>query len=120
MKKVVIKIGTAVLTDKDGNLDEGVMQGLVKQICGMLDSEILVLVVSSGAIGAGMGLLKIKKRPQNLAELQSMASIGQTHLMNVYNKYFSSGGRLTGQILLTQDDFDNRVRYLNIKYTINT
>ena len=120
MKKVVIKIGTRVLTDKGGNLDEGVIQGLVKQICGMLDSEILVLIVSSGAIGAGMGLLNIKKRPQDLAELQSMASIGQTHLMNVYNKYFSKDGRLTGQILLTQDDFDNRVRYLNIKYTINT
>ena len=63
MKKIVIKIGTKVLTDKDGKLNKGVVENIVNQVCEILDSKISVLIVSSGAIGAGMGLLNIKKRP---------------------------------------------------------
>ena len=113
MKKIVIKIGTRVLTDKDGKLNKDVIQDIVRQVSKILDSKMSVLIVSSGAIGAGMGLLNIKKRPQGLAELQSMASIGQTHLMDVYNEYFNKGGYLTGQILLTQDDFDAGTQLYN-------
>ncbi|NQT21944.1 MAG: glutamate 5-kinase [Candidatus Omnitrophica bacterium] len=120
MKRIVIKIGTKVLTGRDGRLDEEAIRSLVGQISKMLNSGIEVLIVSSGAIGAGMGILKMKKLPESLAELQAIASIGQTALMNVYNKYFVSNSYFTGQILLTQDDFDDRARYLNIKYTINT
>ena len=119
MKRIVVKIGTKVLTDKSGRLDEAVIQGIVGQMCELLKSGRELLVVSSGAIGAGMWLLNLKRRPSDLAELQSMASIGQTRLMDTYNKYFRKGGYLTGQILLTQDDFDNRKRYLNIRETIN-
>jgi len=119
MKKIVIKIGTGVLTGKGGNLDEEMIEQLVKQICGMIKSGISVLLVSSGAIGAGMDLLGVKKRPNELSELQSMAAVGQTRLMNIYNKYFNKNGYIAGQILLTQDDFDDRTRYINIKHTIN-
>ena len=120
MKRIVIKIGTRVITNDGGNIDEEILNGLVREMCELLGSGKELLVVSSGAIGAGMGLLNIKKRPSDLAELQSMAAIGQTHLMDTYNKYFKKDGYLTGQILLTQDDFDDRKRYLNIRYTINT
>jgi len=120
MKRIIVKIGTGVLTDKTGKLDEEVIHGIVDELCGLLNANKEILIVSSGSIGAGMWLLNLKRRPSDLAELQSMASIGQTRLMDTYNKYFNKKGYLTGQILLTQDDFDNRRRYLNIKYTINT
>lgn len=120
MKRIIVKIGTAVLTNDKGQLDEDVIQNIVRQICKLLRSEKEILIISSGAIGAGMWLLNVKKRPSNLAELQSLAAIGQTRLMDTYNKYFTKRGYLTGQILLTQDDFDDRRRFLNIKYTITT
>jgi len=120
MKRIVVKIGTKVLATRDSRLDEHVVQSIVGQICELLDRNLEVLIVSSGAIGAGLGRLNIKRVPQSLAKLQAIASVGQNALMNVYNKYFSEKGFITGQILLTQDDFDDRVRYLNIKYTINT
>ena len=86
----------------------------------MLDKDIRVIVVTSGAIGAGMGLLGLKKRPVKLEELQATASIGQSHLMQLYSGYFKERGYHVGQILLTQEDFNDRKRYLNIKYTIQT
>lgn len=119
-KKIVIKIGTGVITDENGKLDEEVVSSIVSQVCALLRKGLDVLLVSSGAIGAGMGLLGKDKRSNNLAELQSMASIGQVHLMDVYNKYFKKNKYHAGQILLTQEDFDNRQRFLNMKYTINT
>lgn len=119
MKRIVVKIGTRVLTGKKGLLDEEMIKNIVGQVSKLLDSHIDALIVSSGAIGSGMGLLGINKRPSEVAELQSMASIGQTRLMDVYNKFFGKCGYLTGQVLLTQDDFNDRVRYLNIRYTID-
>jgi len=78
------------------------------------------ILVTSGAIGAGMSLLGLKKRPGSLSELQANASIGQGHLMQIYNEYFKARGYLVGQILLTQEDFNARDRYLNIKHTLFT
>jgi glutamate 5-kinase len=119
-KRIVIKIGTGVITDKKGKLDKKVIGSIVGQMCSLLKKGIDVLLVSSGAIGAGMGLLGKKKRSKDLAELQSMASIGQVHLMDIYNKYFKKYKYHAGQILLTQEDFTDKGRYLNIKHTINT
>jgi len=120
MKRIVVKIGTGVLAENSGRLEEDVIRALVKEMCVLLWQGKEILVVSSGAIGAGMWLLNVKRRPSQLAELQSIAAIGQTKLMDTYNKYFNKDRFYTGQILLTQDDFDDRKRYLNIKYTINT
>jgi len=120
MKRIVIKVGTAVLTGKNGLLDEAVFESLAEQVSKLMDDGIEAVIVTSGAIGAGMGLLSIKKRPAGLADLQSLASIGQTKLMDTYNKYFSKENKLTGQILLTQDDFNDRKRFLNIRNTIDT
>ncbi|MDD5422268.1 MAG: glutamate 5-kinase, partial [Candidatus Omnitrophica bacterium] len=82
--------------------------------------SVKVLLVTSGAIGAGMWLLNIKKRPvDRIAELQAAASIGQGYLMHLYSEYFKDRGYLVGQILLTQEDFNDRKRYLNIKHTVD-
>ena len=74
--------------------------------------------MTSGAIGAGMGLLSLKKRPAALDVLQATAAIGQVHLIRLYGEYFKRRGYLIGQILLTQDDFNDRKRFLNIKQTM--
>lgn len=85
-----------------------------------MDRKIEVIVVSSGAIGAGLGLLSLKKRGRSLSELQAIASVGQTHLMDLYNENFNKRGYIAGQILLTQEDFNDRRRFLNIRYTLST
>ncbi|MDP3730531.1 MAG: glutamate 5-kinase [Candidatus Omnitrophota bacterium] len=117
---VVIKIGTKVITSSDKSLDKALLKGLIAQISDILDKGLKVIVVTSGAIGAGMGLLGMKKRPVKTEELQAAASIGQSRLMHLYSDYFKERGYLTGQILLTQEDFNDRNRYLNIKKTIET
>jgi len=117
-KTIVIKIGTKVIASSDRSLDRLALKNIVDQIADALDKGIRVIVVTSGAIGAGMGLLGLKKRPVKLEELQATASIGQSHLMQLYSGYFKDRGYHVGQILLTQEDFNDRKRYLNIKYTI--
>jgi len=84
-----------------------------------MDRKIEVIVVSSGAIGAGLGLLSLRRKGRSLSELQAIASIGQNHLMDIYNEYFSKRGYIAGQILLTQEGFNDRKRFLNIRYTLN-
>lgn len=119
-KKIVIKIGTKVIATKDNALDKDRMKDIVGQISEVMDRGIKVILVTSGAIGSGMGLLGLKKRPTDLHKLQAAASIGQSWLMQLYGEYFKERGYLAGQVLLTQEDFDDRKRYLNIKYTIET
>jgi glutamate 5-kinase len=117
-RRVVVKVGTKVITSKDRALDKERLRDLVRQICDIKDKGVDVLLVTSGAIGAGLWLLDIKKRPTSLSELQATAAIGQNHLMHLYSEYFKERGYLTGQVLLTQEDFNDRARYLNIKNTI--
>lgn len=117
-KKIVIKVGTSVLAKKDG-IDKKIIESIVLQISTLLKKGHEVILVSSGAIGAGMGILKLKRTPASLSELQAIASIGQNELMHLYSEAFKKRDHVIGQILLTQDDFDKRERYLNIKYTID-
>jgi glutamate 5-kinase len=117
-KKIVLKIGTKVLTRKDRSFDKEMLKDIVSQISAVKADGIDVIVVTSGAIGAGMGLLGLKKRPVKLTELQAVAAIGQSHLMHLYSECFKERGYLVGQILLTQEDFNDRQRYLNIRDTL--
>lgn len=119
-KIIVVKIGTKVISSADKSLDKERLKSIVGQISDVMDRGIKVIIVTSGAIGAGMGLLRLKKRPIKLEELQATASIGQSYLMQLYSACFKDRGYLVGQILLTQEDFNDRSRYLNIKYTIHT
>ncbi|MCX5715371.1 MAG: glutamate 5-kinase [Candidatus Omnitrophica bacterium] len=116
LKRIVVKVGTKVLAGKDG-LDRARLKLLVAQVSAITARGIEVALVSSGAIASGMGLLGFKKKPADLSELQACAAVGQTHLMESYDNLFKAHDKLTAQILLTQDDLDDRSRYLNAKHT---
>ena len=117
---VVVKVGTNVLTAADGRLDPVRMQALADQIQRIRASGRKVALVSSGAIGAGVGRLGLGKRPVDLRQLQACASIGQSFLMRAYQECFDKHNVHTAQILLTAGDFDDRARYLNVRNTILT
>jgi len=115
-KRIVIKIGTAVLTYPSGILNENVIRRLVKEIESLLEKGNEIILVTSGAIGAGLGKLNLKGR--SISARQVLASIGQSHLMGVYGRCFAAYDRLVGQVLLTGDDLSSRERYLNARNTI--
>lgn len=117
---VVVKVGTNVLTDDSGALDRSRMQSLADQLYRVHASGRRVVLVSSGAIGAGVGRLGIGKRPEDLPHLQACAAVGQSALMQAYQDCLQPHGIHTAQILLTAGDFDSRVRYLNVRNTILT
>jgi len=120
MKRITVKIGTRVLTNSRNEIDRKVIKNLADQVSTLMDGGLEVIIVSSGAIGSGLGLLKLEKKQKSLSELQAIASVGQNHLMDIYNEYLGKRGYIAGQILLTQDDFNDRRRFLNIRYTLNT
>ncbi len=117
---VVVKVGTNVLTADDGRLDPARLQGLADQIHRIRSTGRKVALVSSGAIGAGIGRLGLGKRPTDLRHLQACAAIGQGSLMRAYQECFDRHGTHTAQVLLTAGDFDSRSRYLNVRNTILT
>ena len=120
IKRIVVKVGTSLLTTPAKRLDRGRIKNIVEQISKLWDQGIEVLLVTSGSIGAGMGLLGMKTRPQSLPKLQACAAVGQGQLMKIYDHFFKENGKLTAQLLLTQDDLANRKRYLNARNTLST
>jgi len=117
---VVVKVGTNVLTRADGALEPARVQALADQIHRLRASGRKVALVSSGAIGAGMGRLGLAKRPTDLRQLQACAAVGQTFLMRAYEDCLAKHQIPTAQLLLTAGDFDSRARYLNARNTIVT
>lgn len=117
---VVIKVGTNVLTGADGLLVPERLQSLADQIQRIRQTGRKVALVSSGAIGAGIGRLGLGRRPNDLRQLQACAAIGQTFLMRGYQECLERHGVHAAQLLLTASDFDNRARYLNARNTILT
>ncbi len=117
---VVVKVGTNVLTRADGILEPTRVQGLADQLQRLRATGRKVALVSSGAIGAGVGRLALGKRPTDLPHLQACAAVGQTFLMRAYEDCLAKHQIPTAQILLTAGDFDNRARYLNARNTIVT
>jgi glutamate 5-kinase len=117
---VVVKVGTNVLTRGDGTLDPAHLQALADQIQRVRAGGRKVALVSSGAIGAGMGRLGLSSRPTDLRQLQACAAVGQAFLMRAYEDCLARHGIPTAQVLLTAGDFDSRARYLNARNTILT
>jgi len=117
---IVVKVGTRVLTATDGTLDEQRIADLAEEIHQLLDAGRKVAVVSSGAVGAGMGRLGMRERPRDLAHLQAVAAMGQSYLVQVYDRSLRAYGRHAAQLLLTAHDLDDRTRYLNVRNTILT
>jgi glutamate 5-kinase len=117
---VVVKVGTNVLAGADGTLEPGRLRQLADQLHRLRATGRKVALVSSGAIGAGVGRLALGKRPSDLRHLQACASVGQSLLMRAYEDCLARHGIPTAQILLTAGDFDSRARYLNARNTILT
>ena len=117
---VVIKIGTNVLSRPDDTLDVNRLRALSEQIHAFHEHGKKVVIVSSGAVGAGIGLLGLKQRPKDLPHLQAAAAVGQAHLIRLYNDCLSKHGYSAAQLLLTANDFKHRRRYLNVRNTLNT
>lgn len=119
-KRITVKIGTRVLAGSDNRVDRALIKDIAGQTASLIDSGSEVIIVTSGAIGAGLGLLDIQRKGRSLWELQAIASIGQNHLMDIYNEHLGKRGYAAGQMLLTQEDLNDRRRFLNIKHTLNT
>jgi len=119
VKRVVVKIGTSSLT-KNGGVNTAYVRRTARQISGLLDSGRQVVIVTSGAIGMGAGLLKIAGRVQGIKMRQACAAIGQPLLMAEYRKSFLRYGVAVAQVLLTAEVFDNRKTYLNLRNSIET
>lgn len=119
-RTVIVKIGTNVLTTDNDRLDLERIQCIADQIHRIQLTGRRVVLVSSGAVGAGIGILGLNRRPESLPELQAAAAIGQPSLMRTWDNALAGNGHRTAQLLLTGNDFRNRQRYLNVRNTIRT
>lgn len=119
-RRAVVKIGSALLTNDGLALNREGISRWVAQIAQLKRAGMEIVLVSSGAVAAGMQRLGLKQRPHALHELQAMAAIGQMGLVQVYESEFQRHGLHTAQILLTHDDIAQRQRYLNARSTLRT
>jgi glutamate 5-kinase len=120
VSRLVVKLGTGVLTDSGKRPDLGQMGLLVSQVAGLCQEGKEVVLVTSGAVGAGMGALGYEKRPIEVAGLQACAAVGQSRLMATYEKLFSTHALPVAQILLTHDDLEHHERHLNARNALVT
>ena len=119
-KRVVVKIGSTLITNHGAGVDHALIKDWVSQIAGLSKAGVEVLLVSSGAIAEGMKRLGWKTRPHEVNQLQAAAAVGQMGLVQVYESSFRDHGLETAQILLTHDDLADRTRYLNARSTLTT
>lgn len=119
-RRWVIKIGSSLLTNDGQGLDKSAIANWVEQIADLVKRGHEVVLVSSGAVAAGMGRLGWKQRPEALHELQAAAAVGQMGLIQTYEEAFQKYSLHTAQILLDHDDLSNRERYLNARSTLRT
>lgn len=117
-KIIVIKIGTSTITFRDGRLDFSQIENLVSQISFLKEKGKKIIIVTSGAIGAGIAEFGLKARPAGISELQACAAVGQGKLIETYSHIFKKKNQVVAQILLTADDLRNRLRFLNARNTM--
>lgn len=117
VRSMVVKLGTQLLADRSGKLDIAFIENIAAQVA-HLRKRVAVSIVSSGAIAAGMGELKLTERPTDLPRLQAVAAVGQRKLMDAWAAAFASHGISVAQILLTREDIDHRTRFLNLRNTV--
>ena len=117
--RIVIKVGTSTLTHSTGNLNIRHVEELCKVMSDLKNAGHELILVSSGAIGMGVGKLGLSERPKDMPTKQAAAAVGQCELMYVYDKQFSEYGHNIGQILLTGDDIENEERNKNFRNTLH-
>jgi glutamate 5-kinase len=119
VRRAVVKIGSSILSTPTG-INRARLRSLSEEICALQARGIAVVVVSSGAVAAGMARLGMKERPKTVSQRQAAAAVGQIELMALYEEYFATFKMQVAQILLTHDDLADRSRYLNARHTIET
>lgn len=120
VKRIVVKIGTSSITYANGKLNLQQIAQLTDVITDLTNQGYEVMLVSSGAMGAGMGVLRSSDKPMDLAMKQATAAVGQAHLMQIYQRYFNQNAQNCAQILLTKDVLDNDIRRKNVVRTLST
>ncbi len=118
-KRLVVKLGTRVVTVHDNALNRKLIDRLAGEVAHLRSRGVQVAIVSSGAVGAGMGRLGLKQRPRRIPELQATAAVGQGLLMNAYKLAFREHDIPVGQVLITTEDLDDRQRYVNARNTLD-
>lgn len=118
-RTIVVKIGSSAITDLDTGIDYARLDALVDALEGRMRAGSDVVVVSSGAVGAGIAPLGLKKRPADLATKQAAASVGQLKIAQAWDASFARYGRTVGQVLLTADDVSNRAHHANAQRTLD-
>lgn len=119
-QSVVVKVGTRVLTNESGQLDLQRVRHLAGGLCQIADTGRQVIMVSSGAVGAGMGKLGMTQRPIEIGRLQAVAAIGQTALIQAYEQCIARHGRQVAQVLLTRNDLRRRGGYLHVRNALSS
>jgi glutamate 5-kinase len=120
MARIVIKIGSNILTEASGGLNHKRIQTIAGDVSSVCDSGHEIVIVSSGAVAAGMKKLGLREKPREIRLKQAAAAVGQSSLMWAYEKSFEIYRKKVAQVLLTREDFSGRVRYLNSKNTLTT
>lgn len=120
VKRLVVKVGTSLLTTPDNYLNNQQIEKLVDQLSQLKEKGYEIILVSSGAIGSGMGRLKLTAKPRSIPLRQAIAAVGQCRLMEIYQQAFGKYKQTVAQVLLTREDFSARYRYLNARNTMLT
>ena len=118
-KRIVFKVGTSTLTHKSGKTNLRCMESLVSVLADLMNAGVRVALVTSGAIGVGMGKLGLRERPADTAGKQAAATVGQCELMFMYDKFFAQFGYNVGQLLITRADVENPERRQNLVQTFD-
>ena len=116
-KRIVVKVGTSTLTHSTGKINIRRMVKLCSVLADLHNSGMEVVLVTSGAIGVGVGKLGLKERPKDIPGRQAAATVGQCELMFMYDKFFGENGVKTGQLLITKSDIENDKRRENLENT---
>nr|WP_320146094.1 glutamate 5-kinase [uncultured Anaeromusa sp.] len=117
-QRIVVKVGTSTLTHETGKLNFFRIERLVRELSDMVNQGKEIVLVSSGAVGAGMERLGLTEKPKTIPEKQAAAAVGQGVLLHVYEKIFAEYGQTVGQVLLTREDSVKRSRYVNSRNTL--
>lgn len=119
-KRIVVKVGTSTLTYKNGNINLTRIERLTRVLSDLLNSGKEVVLVSSGAVGVGVGKLKLSEKPTLIREKQAVAAVGQCELMHIYSKFFGEYSHTVGQVLLTRDVVEDEHIRENVCNTFDT
>lgn len=119
-KRIVVKVGTSTLSHSTGKLNFQRIEKLVRELADLANQGKEIILVTSGAVGAGMDRLGLKEKPRTIPEKQAAAAVGQGILLHTYEKIFGEYGQVVAQVLLTREDSVNRRRYANSRNTLLT